>query len=345
MRLSLRVALALAAGCGTPVPPVPMLDAARVDAAIDSGLDSRLDSGLDGAIDASADAPAARDTGPLALDAPPDDAPTTSDARPDDDAGLALDDGGPCFFPDGGYDSCACDPPGPVCGAGGACPSGLVCVDGACGMRCVAPGAPCGDDGDCPAGGTCSPSGAGSACTRATPGCTDSRECPLGFACESGTCRDRRIGCSRIEGEADCPLGYRCLSSGAGVPFCVRVTRPCGSSSGCRTSSEICRDVDGDGDGECLPMGACDANSDCGAQQTCEFRVIEFVAACGTHGTCRDESQCPTGASCIDLWGDGVQECVEPGGRCARTADCPGRGLCATPLGGGPPTCLERPYG
>ena len=342
MRLSAAVLLALAGlaaltACGDPVPGIPTDASVRRDA---SGMDAAsIDAGDPdaGDVDADTDADAARDDAgaPDAQGVDADFEDATVDAS-EPDAFIELPDGGPCFFADGGRDFCACD--APIDCSTTPCAAGFACIAGACGMRCVAAGGRCGDDTDCPDGSTCT----AGACARAGGGCSDSRDCPTGYACESGACRDRRLRCGGLPGE-QCPHGFRCISSGVGVPLCTRVTRPCATSAGCGIN-EICSDVDGDGDAECIARGACDENADCPARQTCEFDTDRYNAGCGGHGPCRTAADCPTGSSCVDLWGDGIRECVEAGGSCARTSECPGTSVCGSPLGGGAPRCVDRPY-
>ncbi|MDQ3033853.1 MAG: hypothetical protein M3Y87_15660, partial [Myxococcota bacterium] len=275
------------------------------------------------------------------FDAAPVDAAALDATVTDDDAGDAMpifgDDAGPCFFDGGGYDYCACDPPtGADCSVA-PCAGGLVCLRDGCGMHCAPPGRPCGGAGDCPAGSTCSAIDGSMFCTRAA-GCVDSRDCPAGFACETGSCRDRRIRCDVDEA---CPFGFVCSAFDVGTPYCVRTSTRCATDAGC-IFAMFCRDLDGDGPRECIAPGVCDANADCPARSTCETMPTEMFAVCGAHGACRTSADCAVGASCADLWGDGLRECVEAGATCARTADCPGTQVCASPATGGPASCSGR---
>ena len=167
--------------------------------------------------------------------------------------------------------------------------------------------------------------------------CVDSRQCRGGHACTGGVCVDRRVHCGLI---GDCPYGFFCDSSGAEPYFCQRLLRPCVSAAECPVGT--CSDLDGDGDRECVALGACDARTDCPGATTCLTLPVEVFSECGSYGACASATDCGSGRLCVDLWGDGVRECVDAGG-CSSTASCPGTGICGTPATGGPPACLNRP--
>jgi hypothetical protein len=332
-RLTLLVLAALVGACNPPPPSAPPRDAFRadggprdaavVDGAAMDGSDADLDGG--GNVDADIDA----DVDAFRVDAAPEDA----HVEPEDanlDAGPPPDSSA-CVLPDGGFDVCACETFGADCSAS-ACPLGQTCGTDVCGMHCVAAGAPCAAASDCAATSTCDASGH---CTHPGGGCADSRDCAAGHACEAAACVDRLIPCEPTEGA--CPFGFAC--SFAGVPFCARLTRPCASSVGC--GSLECVDIDGNGTTECNFAGSCDTNMDCpAAGDVCQPRSIERYASCGRYGPCRVVADCASGMLCQDLWGDGISECVDAGGSCARSADCPVGSVCATPATGGPPACL-----
>jgi hypothetical protein len=171
--------------------------------------------------------------------------------------------------------------------------------------------------------------------------CTDSRACPLGYACEAGACVDRRIRCST---DGNCPFGYTCDSS-LDRGTCVRLSRRCASDLACTSTipdPQVCVDIDGDGMRECqFAGGVCVTNAMCSAAGvTCTPFALTGQSTCGRYGPCASVADCAAGQMCVDLWGDGVRECVNPGGSCARTADCPVGRVCATPSGGGSPACL-----
>jgi hypothetical protein len=339
---------ALAGACGNPIPPATVMDAARpdtgvlVDAAPGTDAARLPDTGLDGGVSVDADDDAAVDAPFFGRDANFD----AGDLRafdawiPDDvgndtfmtDSGPAPDSSG-CLLPDGGIDVCTCGTFGADCSAS-ACASGEACVADACGMHCLPVGAPCAGPSDCPATSTCD--AASSRCTHAGGGCGDSRDCAPGFTCEAGACVDRAIPCDSFDG---CPFGFMCtMDGGAGV--CARQSRPCGTSVGC--GSLRCIDVNGDGTTECNFDGTCTTNATCpAAGDVCAPRSVERFAGCGRYGPCLVSGDCASGMSCLDLWGDGVPECVDGGGTCTRSSDCPVGTVCATPIGGGPPACLD----
>jgi hypothetical protein len=295
------LALALASGCAPSTPSAP--STARRDASVDASSSP---------VDAAADL----DGGALEL---PDahEEPTFHDS------------GAPeCILPDGSFDLCACGTFAADC-ASAPCAIGEDCVDDPCGRHCV-PHAACMAQDDCASGSECTMG----RCTRES-GCGDSRDCALGFACEAGACVDRRVTCGP---GADCPHGFVC-DSAHGLPVCVRALRRCVSDTACGAGMQ-CVDVDGDGLRECLADGTCDSNRDC-PDRTCQTLPTERVAVCGDHGTCTEDSECPAGRRCRDLWGDGARECVLPGG-CESSSACPAGALCATDASGGAPRCLSR---
>ena len=176
--------------------------------------------------------------------------------------------------------------------------------------------------------------------------------CIAGFACEDGGCVDRRLPCAV---GADCPHGYTCFFAPPDQRFCRRITRPCGDDSDCSVLRVRCGDADKDGRRECMPSLTpngpeaipCD-KSQCesgaggagGAGPVCETTVEGTGAVCGQFGLCAEASDCDKGFECLDLWGDGRTECVQPLGSCVDSRDCAIRELCASPRLGEAPTCV-----
>jgi hypothetical protein len=336
--VALAACVALVGACNPTVPPftpdvqhfdggprdAAAMDASRRDANVDAGPpeDTNSDSGID--------AFNGRDANFDAGDLRAFDSWIGEDAFSDDanrDAGPPPDTSG-CHLPDGAFDVCNCSVRGADCSVN-PCASGQVCITDACGMQCIASGAACAGPSDCPAASTCDASGF---CLHGGTGCTDSRDCANGFACEASVCVDRRIPCDSAGG---CPFGFEC----DGTDACVRQSRPCGTSFGC--GSLACVDVNGDGRTECNFAGTCVTNADCPtAGQVCAPRAEERFASCGRYGPCASVADCASGMLCVDLWGDGVPECVDSGGSCANSAACPVGSVCATPATGGPPSCL-----
>ena len=158
---------------------------------------------------------------------------------------------------------------------------------------------------------------------------------------------DRRVPCQAL---SDCPHGYACRFWSPDQRYCRRITQPCelGSFTDCVALGVFCGDVDGDGQGECMPSltpndpgaVACE-NSQCGGASTpvCEATVDGTRSVCGQFGLCQTALDCAAGFECRDLWGDGRSECVETGGSCTDTSNCGVREVCASPRVGGAPAC------
>lgn len=318
--------LALVAGCPETPPPVIPTDVPR-DGGIDAPFDGTLpDVPFDGMLP---DVPFDGMLPDVPVDVPPlPDAPF--DAGPEEDVLIMGVDAG-CT------DTCACiDHPMP-CSAG--CDMDEVCITDGCVDVCAPPGAECGSAADCPAGSLCKSIGGGLYCLRS--GCADSRDCPRGFACEAGACADRRVGCGGADGAADCPYNFYCDSS-TGPAHCSRVLRPCGTGS-CPLGG-TCADVDGDGDNECVHDGGCTTNAECGAGSTCSGDPLTTLSICSRYGPCRTEADCTSGQLCVDLWGDRLRECIDPGGECLGIEDCDPGEICGTPSTGGPTVCITRSF-
>jgi hypothetical protein len=286
-----------------------------------------------GDMDGGSDDAATDDGGPVDDSGPPADG-AAPDAGPSDggtDAGVADASDPPM---DSGIDFCAMLPPGTPC----PCASGFTCLPNGCGdMRCYPAGRACLTPADCASGSACT----AGVCTRGS-GCGDSRDCPPGYACETGACVDRRIGCGP---GAECPWGFLCDNAEEGRYYCLRAQTRCDDSAACPLFGQ-CRDVLGTGAKLCHwssgPM--CQNNLDCPViGEVCGVHP-EFVDAfCGNYGPCTSAADCASGFICTDLWGDGINECVPSGGSCARTSDCTAPAICASPLAGGPPSCILRP--
>ena len=349
----------LLVACPTTVPPVPPIDANRMDTGVgDAGRDAARS--MDANVDADAGPP--DDTGidsPTGIDANVDagnDAGSDANFDAGNDAGSDANvDGGhdagndaniDAFRPDAGpcdpahFNVCACRTFGADCSAT-ACGTGEACLVDECGMHCAKAGHPCADGTDCATTSSC----VGAICVHAGGGCSDSRDCPRGFACEAGACHDRRIGCRDISG-LDCPYGFQCDE--VGTSFCARLLHHCGTMTSCLGNT--CTDIDGDGTTECTfhmtpTPGGCHRNAECAPRLVCSAHPDLRIDDCGRYGACRTATDCPTGMLCQDLWGDGISECVETGGTCAHQTDCTGRAVCATPADGGPPTCIAVPFG
>lgn len=238
------------------------------------------------------------------------------------------------------------------------CSPGEVCVTSGCLtleggdpiMACwPGPGGACTTNDDCAAEYECVSVGFGkSQCVKTTPGCNTTDDCVMGFSCEGvpGDCVDRRVPC---EDFSDCPEGHICKTL-PNSEFCLRVNRGCDDDADCSdVGAPWCADIDGDGTTECAgtpnpndvpPAPAC-ANDDCGGSTpVCEVADISSLATCGQYGLCQLDTDCASGFVCLGLWPDGRKECVhETGGTCSHISDCDPREVCASPRGGGPPSC------
>jgi len=273
------------------------------------------------------------------------------------DSGTPPDGGLDGGMPDGGDGGSGCNTsalcptcpdPDSLCDDDNPCPVGEVCLSTGCDdlARCFVTGAgACDVDADCgDPDYECNQSIG--RCLRVAPGCDDSSDCVPGFACESDSCVDRRVPCEVV---SDCPHGFACFFASLDQRFCRRITRPCGDDIDCLALGIPCGDVDGDGSSECMPSldpNAQDpvscSNAQCpdDAAPVCEAEVGGTGAVCGRFGLCADPPDCAAGFECRDLWGDGRDECVLPGGSCVDSSECPPRQVCATPRTGGPPGCV-----
>lgn len=339
-------------GCNTPVPPIGGFDTWAPDTSRDGGTtdvgshdtgvrrDGDVGSLDGGTMDGGTIDGGTLDGGTIdggTIDGGPVDAMdsggTMDAAGPDaPDLGPMPDSSG-CRLADGAYDLCACGTLSQDCSAS-ACPSGQTCTPDICGMHCVEGGSACAGPADCPPGTACT---SGFCAHSAT--CTDSRNCALGYACEGGACVDRRFPCSV---DSNCPYGYACDTS-LGLGTCIRLSRPCATAAACNgtfNAAQVCVDIDGDGTTECqFANGPCMTNADCFALGVvCTPHALTDLSVCGVYGPCRRVGDCPAGAECRDLWGDGIRECVVAGG-CTNSAACPLHQVCATPPSGGPPSC------
>ncbi len=350
-KVTCSVLILMLLGCDSMPPPPPRRDAGPADGGVvvvDSGPRDAGDAGdVDaGDVDAGDVVAGDLDAGPIdagAMDAGFD---AGFDAGPDFDGGFDAGTDAEALGLDGSpFDGSLADPctliaPGTVCA--GSCPAGRTCLENGCGeRRCYAAGSPCATASDCPAGSGCTMG----ACVNPAPGsCTDSRDCPLGFSCDAGACVDRRVRCNP---DIPCPQGYYCEETFEhGVGYCFRAHSPCASASGCFYSSAACRDVVGTGTLMChIATGPnCHTNADCPlAGEVCGAVPVSIEAECGPFGPCATVADCMTGFSCIDLWGDGIRECVPPGSTCARQTDCVAPAICAVPDTGGGARCISRP--
>jgi hypothetical protein len=157
-------------------------------------------------------------------------------------------------------------------------------------------------------------------CTDTAESCVDSSDCPLGtcFLPPGGCILDLGNPCNPDPNLGpDCNLGEFCQPL-VGMPnqgTCFDLQNPCESDADC-TAPAFCNDSDAGvnrrpdplnrsdrGDliyssgGRCYEdvMVACTANADCSRNEFCG----EDGSCLQTHGSCRDDDDCPDGSTCI----------------------------------------------
>ena len=242
------------------------------------------------------------------------------------------------------------------CDANDDCEIGSVCIESGCDSLAGAPIKQCvfAGGGACTSNAMCSIDREcmdvpeeGMRCVKITPGCATRFDCVLGFTCEDGTCVDRRVPCNQDE---HCPKNHTCAGT-TNSSFCLRIHSECVNEYDCGGLATHCADIDGDGKTECAgtpnpgqPSSTVCVNADCVADDAsapvCEVSGAGSTTQCGEYGLCRDANDCAAGFSCAGLWPDGRKECVPSGGSCSSFIDCPdARQVCASPRGGGAPSC------
>lgn len=288
-----------------------VMDAMTSDAQMDADVDgSTSDSGLDdaGANDAGLD-DAGLDAG---VDAGSGDAgPRT----PVCDPGTACSTSAPCA--DGEaciVNACGlsvCQPRAAYCGSNAECASGSSCVTTSIGDLCTPTnGEACNASTDCPPSHVCEgATGARSCVLRRIP-CFDEFDCPVSYMClgvqgDSPTCQYVYRPC---DAPGTCPLGACTDIEGNGALECgaggacdnnAQCTAPercmnlhfivecglgglCNQSGGdaCASGWE-CRDLQGDGYGECVPVGgSCTSHADCSNGGICAVPLDRSPAHC-----------------------------------------------------------------
>jgi hypothetical protein len=233
--------------------------------------------------------------------------------------------------------------------------------DPAAGMRCAddslcitaadAAGAFCSklcrNDADCPTLARC--------LEYQTPPLTDGRHALIGMCTP-----ESKIGGTICVREAQCPAGQGCVVYGGRTS--LRICRPGGAKSlgtSCTTAAECrsgeCYDRDfhvSNSQNRAYCSGACNVNSDCGPDQTCQRLVVGNNGTPGDPlddlvvGYCRTlfvplaTTACTDDASCVRLQ-NGSDTCdvthglcyrkaAVPGSACASATDCPVGGECST---------------
>ncbi len=174
-------------------------------------------------------------------------------------------------------------------------------------------GGPCSNPDDDAATSRCT-------CLSLGPDCS-SASCPTGLACVDDGCgRHCQASGATCAGAADCPSGSTCTMTEVGMA-CVRAAPGCATSRDCPL-------------GFSCSAGACtDRRIGCTTSDfdtTCPFNFV-CNAALGAPfcvramPRCEGSGACQAGESCVDVEGDGLDECVGAG-LCDATADCAGMG-------------------
>ena len=164
--------------------------------------------------------------------------------------------------------------------------------------------------GGCAAGFLCAAAFCGGeACTPGHP-CVDDADCPTGSCVRpEGAPPSERGMCTALDTCAEtreCAYGFRCE-----LGDCVDRRIPCGFHAlGC-------------------PRGS-----------ICTFMHVEGRLHCVTAQTpCVNEGSCEPGARCLDVDGDGQQEC-SPAGQCAHNSECPDGFSCGVDPGTSQAACV-----
>ncbi len=141
-----------------------------------------------------------------------------------------------------------------------------------------------------------------------------------------------------------CAPGFVCVDAFCGGEECLP-GRPCGDDDDCGSgacigepdSPGICEAGDGScaADDDCVYGFACESGecvdrripcgfheTNCPRGYTCSFAVFEGLPICVPASVrCDTGAQCELGASCVDVDGDGMTECLLAG-RCETNEDC-----------------------
>lgn len=190
--------------------------------------------------------------------------------------------------------------PAPTCADGGACPTGLYCVEGVC---TPPEEVTCNDDQDCPEEGQrC----VASACVIPTP-CSTSAECPESLRCIRGACDDPcttadECGQPAAFYRCDEPTGecqQRCLQSGQcpEQQICQQglcVPAECQSDADCDLAANEACEGEEDGHGQCLEFTPCGAQGECPLGTTCN----PTTQRCDPLPGCRTDRDCAAGEYC-----------------------------------------------
>lgn len=239
-----------------------------------------------------------RDVGPRdAASARDANADTGEDAAVVDDAGMNLDDAnvdvGPGdpdtgVAPDTGVDA-AVDA-GPV--DAGPTDGGCRYPDG--GLDICVCGPPLGMDcrtTACPSGQTCAADACGMHCVPSGAACSVGEDCPAGASCTDGHCAASTCTDSRT-----CPLGFAC-EAGA----CVDRRFPCAADGNCPFGYACDRALGG---GTCVRL-----SRRCASSTACSATLSDHQV-------------------CLDIDGDGSNECQFADGICVMNSSCSGGQTC-----------------
>ena len=251
---------------------------------------------------------------------------------------------------------CLSCPSGSFCETSGDCSAGFSCIETGCDdvggqplKQCTfAGGGACESSANCSIDRACvDVPGEGKRCVKTTPGCDTSFDCVLGFACEAGSCVDRRVPCDPQDEQ--CPKNHVCGGT-TNSNFCRRIQQGCESDFDCVDLAPRCEDIDGDLKKECagtfdpndFNSPAC-TNVQCtdSSAPVCEAASFGSTTQCGQYGLCLGDLDCadglPAALGALAGWAQGM--CARTAASCSSFADCPAQQVCASPRGGGVPSC------
>ena len=247
---------------------------------------------------------------------------------------------GPELSTGDGFQLVCVDPPAGALAFGAACSpdpaQGMRCADDSlCVTAAGASGSPfcaqmCRNDADCPTKARC--------LEYPTPALADGRHATIGL-CTPET----KIAGTVCQREADCPAGQGCALYGArtGLRICraggaASLGAACTAAAACRSGE--CYDHDfhvNNGQNRTYCSGACNVNSDCGADQTCVRLVVGNNGTAGdplddlVAGYCRTlfvpvaNMGCGADADCVARQ-NGSDTCDVTHGLCYKKAAVPG---------------------
>lgn len=170
------------------------------------------------------------------------------------------------------------------------------------------------------------------------PESSECGDCAPGFRCESAFCGGEVcVPGNPCRDDADCPTGG-----------CIRPEGAPPSERGMCTSLSTCAETRECALGFHCESGSCvDRRIPCGFHSVgcprgsiCSFMPVEGRSFCVAAQTpCDHDGYCEPGAHCVDVDGDGEQECA-PAGRCSSNTECPPGFSCGVDPGTSQSSCV-----